>query len=74
MHVASLSIFQSDLGKQIVNHVAEDELYAQVNHKLQKQSLEKKYEGCKLEEYGLLTYKEQNLYSKCSKFEEGCYG
>ena len=57
MHVASLSISQSELRKQIVNHVAGDELYEQVKDKLQQQSLEKKYEGYKLEEDGLLTYK-----------------
>ena len=44
MQLASLSIFQSDLRKQIVNHVAEDELYEQVKYKLQQQSLEKRYE------------------------------
>ena len=41
----------------MVNHVVEDELYAQVNDKLQYQSIERKYEGYKLEEDGLLTYK-----------------
>ena len=35
MHVASLSICQSDLRQQIVNHVAGDELYEQVKDKLQ---------------------------------------
>ena len=43
--------------QQIVNHVAEDELHVQVKDKLQQQSLEKKYEGYKLEEDELLTYK-----------------
>ena len=43
--------------QHIANHVAEDELYVQVNDKLQQQILEKKYEGYKLEEDGLLTYK-----------------
>ena len=57
MHVASLSNCQSDLRQQIVNHVARDELYEQVKDKLQLQSLEKKYEGYKLEEDRLLTYK-----------------
>ena len=57
MHVASLSICQSDLRQQIVNHIAGDELYEQVKDKLQQQSLEKRYEGYKLEEDGLLTYK-----------------
>ena len=57
MHVASLSIFQLDLRQHIVNHIIEDEFYAQVKDKLQQQSLEKKYEGFKLEEDGLLTYK-----------------
>ena len=56
MHVASLSIYQSYLRQQIVNHTAGDELYEQVKDKLQ-QSLEKRYEGYKLEEDGLLTYK-----------------
>ena len=56
MHLASLSIFQSDLRQQIVNHTAEDEMYVQVKDKLQQQSLEKRYEGYKLEEDGLLTY------------------
>ena len=44
MHVASLSICQSDLRQQIVTHVAGDELYEQVKDKLQQQSLEKRYE------------------------------
>ena len=57
MHVASISIFQSDLRQQIFNHVAEDELYAQFKDKLQQQILEKKYEVHKVEEDGLLTYK-----------------
>ena len=35
MHVASISIFQLELRQQIVNHVPEDELYAQVTDKLQ---------------------------------------
>ena len=70
MHLASLSIFQLDLRQQIVNHAVEDELYVQVKDKLQQQILEKRCEGYKLEEYGLLTY----LYSKCSIFEESCYG
>ena len=34
MHVASIIIFQSELRQQIVNHVVEDELYAQVKDKL----------------------------------------
>ena len=57
MHVESLSIFQSELRQQIVNHVAEDELYMQLKDKLQQQSLEKKYDGYKLEGDGILTYK-----------------
>ena len=57
MHMASLSIFQSDLRHRIVNHTVEDELYVQIKDKLQQQSLEKKFEGYKLEEDGLLTYK-----------------
>ena len=57
MHVASLSIFQSDLRQQIVSHAAGDELYEQVKDKLQQQSIEKKYEGYKFEDDGLLTYK-----------------
>ena len=35
MHVASLSIFQSNLRQQIVSHAARDELYEQVKDKLQ---------------------------------------
>ena len=57
MHVASISIFQSYLSQQIINCNAEDEMYAQVKDKLQQQILERKYEGYKLEEDGLLTYK-----------------
>ena len=34
MHVASLSICQSDLRQQIVSHAAGDELYEQVKDKL----------------------------------------
>ena len=57
MHLASLSIFQSELRQQIVDHTAEFEMYVQIKDKLQQQSLEKRYEGYKLEEDGLLTYK-----------------
>ena len=32
-------------------------MYVQIKEKLQQQSLEKRYEGYKLEEYGFLTYK-----------------
>ena len=35
MHVASLSICQSNLRQQIINHVAGDELYEQVKDKFQ---------------------------------------
>ena len=45
MHVASISIFQSNLRQQIVSHIVEDEMYVQVKDKLQEQSLENKYEG-----------------------------
>ena len=55
--MASLSIFQSDLRQQIVSHTTEDEMYVQVEDKLQQQSLERKYERYKLEEDGLFTYK-----------------
>ena len=62
MHVASLSIFQSDLRQLIVNHTAGDELYELVKDKLQQQILEKRYEGYKLEEDGLLTNKNKILF------------
>ena len=35
MHLASLSNFQSDLRREIVNHIAEDEMYVQIKDKLQ---------------------------------------
>ena len=57
MRVAYLSIFQSNLRKHIVNHTTQEEMYVQVKDNLQQQSLEKKYEGYKLEEDRLLTYK-----------------
>ena len=57
MHVAYLSIFQSDLRQQIVNHAVGDELYELVKDKLQQQSIEKRYEEYKLEEDGILTYR-----------------
>ena len=60
MHVASLSVCQSDLRQQIVNHTADDEMYVQIKEKLQQRSLEKRYEGYKLEEDGILTYKDRN--------------
>ena len=57
MHGASFSNCQSDLRQQIVSHAAGDEMYEQVKDKLQQQSLEKRYEGYKLEVDGLFTYK-----------------
>ena len=50
MHVASISVYQSEMMKWIADNVAEDELYVQVSDKLQHQSIEKRYEGYKLEE------------------------
>ena len=50
MNLASLSIFQSYLKQQIVNHAIEDELYVHIKDKLQQQSLHNRYEGYKLEE------------------------
>ena len=41
----------------VASHTTEDELYVQVKDKLRQQNLENKYEGYKLEEDGLLTYK-----------------
>ena len=49
MHAASLSIGQSNLRQQIVNHTAEDEMYVQIKDKLQQKSFEKWYEGYQLE-------------------------
>ena len=40
-----------------MNHTSFDELYVQVKDKLQQQNLEKRYEGYKLEEDGILNYK-----------------
>ena len=37
-------------------------MYVQIKAKLQQQSLEKKYEGYKLEEDGLLNYKKKRIY------------
>ena len=49
MHVASISICQSELRQYIVNHAIEDEMYVQVKDKLQQQSFEKRYERYILE-------------------------
>ena len=57
IHVASLIIFQSHLRQQIVNHTIGDEMCVQVKDKLKQKSVEKRYEGYKLEEDGILTYK-----------------
>ena len=62
MHVTFLSICQSDLRQQIANHTAEDEIYVQIKDKLQQKILEKRYEGYKLEEDGLLTYKGKFIF------------
>ena len=43
--------------QQIVNHTDEDEMYVQIKDKLQEKNPERKYEGYKLEEDELLTYK-----------------
>ena len=34
MHLASLSIFQSDLREQIINYTTEDQMYVQIKDKL----------------------------------------
>ena len=43
--------------QQIVNHTAEDEMYVQIKDKFQQKSIEKRYEGYKMEENGLHTHK-----------------
>ena len=73
MHLASLSIFQLDLRQQIINHTIEDEMYVQIKDKLQQQSLENRYDGYKLEEYGLITYKIEFIFQN-RIFEENRYG
>ena len=60
--MASISIFQSDLRQQIINHNVDIEMYAPVKDKLQQQSLEKKYEGYQLEEDGIITYKSRSIF------------
>ena len=57
MHVESISNCESFLRQHIINHNNKDEMDVQVKETLQQQSLENKYEGYKLEEDGLLTYK-----------------
>ena len=57
MHLESLCIFEPDLRQKIINHIVRDQMYVQIKDKLQQQILEKKYEGYKLEEDGILTYK-----------------
>ena len=42
MHVASLSTCQLDLRKQIINHIAEDDMYVQINVNSQQQNIERK--------------------------------
>ena len=74
MHVASLSIFQSDLRQQVINHVVGDELYEQVKDKLQQKRIEKRHEGYKLEEYGLLTYKNGIYISNVAYLRRFFYG
>ena len=57
MHVASLSTCQLGLRQQIINHIAEDEVYVQIKGKFQQKNVERKYEGYQLEGDKLLTYK-----------------
>ena len=59
IHVASVSVFQSELRQYIVNHVAKDEPYVQVKDKMQQQGPKKRYAGYNFEEYGILTYKDR---------------
>ena len=42
---------------QIANHTTGDEMYVQVKDKLQQKILKKRYEGYKMQEDGLRTYK-----------------
>ena len=57
MHVETLSICQSDLRQKIVNHTTEDEMYVQIKDKFKQRNSEKRYEGYKFEEDGIITYK-----------------
>ena len=47
--------------QHIVNHIAEDDMYEQVKDKLQQKSIEKRYEGYKFEEGGILLYKKNYI-------------
>ena len=57
MHVTTISICQSNLRQHIVNSLVEDELSIQIEGKLKKHNLEKRYNGYHLEEDGILIYK-----------------
>ena len=56
-HVESPITFQPDFRQQIIDHTAEDEMYVHIKDKLEQKSIENRYEGYKLEEYEILTYK-----------------
>ena len=57
MHVEYLNTCQPYLRQQIINNISKDEVYVQIKDKLQQQNPENKYEGYKLGEYELLTFK-----------------
>ena len=54
MLMAFLSICQPDLRQQIINHIAEDEMYVQIKDKLQQQNIERKYEDINWKEKNFL--------------------
>ena len=62
MHVASLTICQSDLRQQIVGHAAEDELYEQVKDKLQQHRLEKRDEDINWKKRDFLLIKAEFIF------------
>ena len=62
MHVTSLSIWQSDLRQQIVNHAAGDELYELVKDKLHKQVLRRGMRDINWKKMDLLLTKEEFIF------------
>jgi hypothetical protein len=57
MHATIVSIFKLNLKMRVIDSLVEDEHYVQVKDGLQRDKLEKKYEGYQLNDDGLLIYK-----------------
>jgi hypothetical protein len=59
MHVATISMCKTDLKDKILESITTDPHYAQIKEILQQNNVQQKYKDYKMEEYGILLFRDK---------------